>query len=473
MTALLRHAGWPALLAALAVAAVWAGWVGFMASDDGLYYYGALKWFTDPPAPGANHWATRFPVVLGFVGAIAMFGQSLLAFHVVSLFWYAVIVGVTAGLSWQLAGRRAGWIAAILTATLPVIATNASIVNCDLPETAFLVGGLWLLIGGRQTRSALLAGGSFGLAVLCRETAILALAGLAIPFLMRGPALRRRLLLVGIGIVLVLGAEMLFQYYVTGNSLHRYGIAANHDSHINRPANLEGNFLVHPAIDPLLVLLVNDDFGLLFWVGAAVLMLKPLPAAVVGNQKDALFLIGSMALASFIIVSLLYTKLVLNPRYFTLAAIAMLLVVAIWLSRQKDLTVIGVLALIVASNLLLLSATNRNPRWSSEALAMAARAHPREIIAGEADVVKRAEILLTMDGSRNVRIAPFPAAPLRFVHGVVGPADRVVARYDAPPTRIGLIVATLGLSPMIPQGLRGRMMSPSGTDFLVRTRPHG
>ncbi|KKC26055.1 ArnT family glycosyltransferase [Sphingomonas sp. SRS2] len=468
---MLRNAGWPILLAVLGIAAVWAGWVGFMASDDGLYYYAALQWFTNPPAPGANHWATRFPVVLGFVGSIAMFGRSLLAFHLVSLFWYLAIVGVTAGLSWQLAGRRAGWIAAILAATLPVIATNASIVNCDLPEAVFLVGGLWLLIGGRQTRSALFAGCSFGHAVLCRETAILALAGLAIPFLMRGAAMRRRLLLVGVGIVLVLGAEMLFQYWVTGNAFHRYGIAANHDSHINRPANLEGNFLVHPAIDPLLVLLVNDDFGLLFWIGGAVLLLKRLPTGAVRSGRDAFFLIGGMALASFVVISLLYTKLVLNPRYFSLAAIAMLLVVALWLSRQTNRTVLGVLALIVASNLLLLSATNRDPRWSSEALATAARTYPRAVIAGDSDVVKRAEILLTIDGSPNVRIAPFASAPLRLVIGDVGPADQIVAVYHAPPTRIGQVLDALDLSQVLPERVRGRVMSPSGTAFLVRTKP--
>ncbi len=48
-------------------------------------------------------------------------------------------------------------------------------------------------------------------------------------------------------------------------------LAFHHDSHIDLAANEEGNVLVHPATDPLLVLLVNDDFALLFWgVTAAV-----------------------------------------------------------------------------------------------------------------------------------------------------------------------------------------------------------
>ncbi len=47
---------------------------------------------------------------------------------------------------------------------------------------------------------------------------------------------------------------------MTGHPLNRWDVAFHHDSHIDRAANLEGDLLVQPAIDPLLVLLVNEDF---------------------------------------------------------------------------------------------------------------------------------------------------------------------------------------------------------------------
>ena len=42
--------------------ALWLGWVGYIASDDALYYFGAVKWVDRPPYPGVDHWTTRFPV---------------------------------------------------------------------------------------------------------------------------------------------------------------------------------------------------------------------------------------------------------------------------------------------------------------------------------------------------------------------------------------------------------------------------
>ena len=47
------------------------------------------------------------------------------------------------------------------------------------------------------------------------------------------------------------------------------------------------------------------------------------------------------------------------------------------------------------------------------------------------------------------------------------PPGRIVARYPSPPTRVGGIVAALGLRPLVPEPLRRRLFAPSPEAVLV------
>jgi 4-amino-4-deoxy-L-arabinose transferase-like glycosyltransferase len=318
---------WCSLLLIVAVAAVLIGWTGFIASDDALYHAGATEWLRDPPFPGGNHWTTRFPLVLSFAGVIALIGDGFAAFATTALLFHVLLVAAVWAFGRSIGGTRTGWLAAVLTATLPVVLTQATTVGVDLLEASLLLSGIMLLTrAGAKHTDALAAGACFGLAMLCRETTALPLFGLLPLFLLGRPVGRAALIAVGIGALVVLGTEALFQGVVTGDPLRRYAIAFNHDSTIDRAANLEGNLLVHPAIDPLLVLLINNDFGLLFWAAMAAL------AAGAHRRIDPIarpraILLAAMAAASFLLVAVLSTKLVLNPRYFMLPALAAVLLV--------------------------------------------------------------------------------------------------------------------------------------------------
>ena len=251
-------------------------------------------------------------------------GQNFAAFAATALVFYVAVVAAIAAFTRAVAGTRAAWIAALLTATMPVVVQHASTVSVDLMEASALMAGALLLGRARDDRAGLLrglvAGLCFGVAVLCRETSVLPLAGLAPLFLLGRPVPRRVLVAAGVGLAIVLGGEALFQYALTGEPLRRYTIAFHHDEHIDRAANMEGNFLLWPPIDPLLVLLVNDDFGFLFWALAAA-MVVGVRRCVPAGGRPALLVLGAMAAASFLLVSVLVTKLVLNPRYFMLPAL--------------------------------------------------------------------------------------------------------------------------------------------------------
>lgn len=432
--------GWPALVVLVGIVSVAVGWTGFIASDDQFYYFGALEWAQNGPFAGDSHWTTRFPLVLSLAAAIKAVGADPLALHLTAIAWYAAFVAVGILLARRIAGERGGWIAGVLLASMPLIATGGSIVNCDNPEAVFLMLGAWLLAGEvdrpRPSR-CLLAGIAFGLAMLCRETAVLALSGLGILFLLGRPLPRWALLAAGSGAALVLLGEAAFQWAMTGDPLHRYGLAFNHDSSLDRAANEEGNLLVHPAIDPLLVLFFNNEFALLFWL--AIPAALTLRRSGMGWRRFAPLL--AMGAASFVLVALLSHKLVLNPRYFTPTAIAATILVAAWLARMTPKRAAPILLVAIGANLAMLSLQNNHPRWEATALVEAAAADPARAVAAAPETTFRAELSLRWAGLSNVR------SDAR--HALVE-ADRtagfaVVERYPAPWRPAGALLASFGV----------------------------
>ncbi len=431
---------WPALVMLVGVISVAVGWTGFIASDDQFYYFGALEWAKNGPFAGDSHWTTRFPLVLSLAAAIKAVGAGAVALNVTAIAWYGAFVTVGILLARRIAGERAGWMAGLLFASMPLIATGGSIVNCDNPEAVFLMLGAWLLVGEVERPRAgrcLLAGIAFGLAMLSRETAVLALSGLGILFLLGRPFPRRALLTVGFGAALVLLGEAAFQWAMTGDPLHRYALAFNHDSSLDRAANEEGNLLIHPALDPLLVLFVNNEFALLFWLA--------IPAALAlrrgGMDWRRFAPMLAMGAASFALVALLSHKLVLNPRYFTPTAVAAAILVAAWLARMTPRRAAAVLAVAVAANLAMLSLQNNHPRWEATALVAAAAADPSRPVAASPDTLSRAELRLHWAGLTNVR------SDAR--HALV-PADEaggleIVERYPAPWRPAGALLARVGV----------------------------
>lgn len=460
------------VLAALLIAALTIGWTGFIASDDSLYFVGAERWLTDPPFAGDTHWSTRFPLIFSFDAMLLVFGRNFTAFAATALLWYVVLVVLVGVFVRRLAGERTAWIAMLLAGTMPVIIANATTVSIDLLEASALLCGAWLLgdaeEGRRGLRQGFLAGVSFGVAVLGRETAVLSLAGLVPLFLIGKPVRREVLIAAGAGLAAVLGGEALFQYAMTGLPLRRYDIAFHHDSHINRAANLEGNFLIHPAIDPLLVLLVNDDFGLIFWVMGAAVVLAGRRFVTAGVPRP-LIVLSAMAMADFMLVAVLVNKLVLNPRYFTVPALLAVVVVAIWLDQGTTRRRWVTISVLVAINLGFLSLGNRHPRWEMEALVMAAQAHRDEVVSGDPVMVRRASIPMRFLGLANTRYAPATPGGLVVAPTDAAPAGLILTHYPVPPTVAGAVVRQLGLAPLVSARLRTRLFAPSPEVVLIRT----
>ena len=463
---------WPALAAVLVFAALALGWVGYAASDDAAYYIAAQHWLVAPPFAGHDHWATRFPLVIGLAAAMRVMGQGTAALTLVALVWYAAFLTAVHALATRIGGGRAGWIATILLATMPVVVANATTASCDLTEATFLLIGI-LLIGDAATdpaaamRRAIGAGLAFGAAILCRETTALALIGF-VPLFLRGrPVPRRALIAMGLACALLLAGEALFQWVATGHALNRWDVAFHHDSHIDRAANLEGNFLVHPVIDPLLVLLVNDDFALIFWLAIAAVALRGNRMLAIPARARMTILVA-LALATFVLVGALYTKLVLNPRYFMLPAIAAAVAVAVWIDRSGVRLRTAVLVVAVAANLLMLSVENTHARWSAQALVIAAHDFPGRPIVTDAQTYHRALMPIGWNHLAGIEPGdPRPGALYLSADEHVPAGARVVARYPSPRTPLGAVLDDLGIARFAPASIRRRLLSPNPTSVLV------
>ncbi len=435
----LSRLAWPLLVLLVAAASAAAGWTGFIASDDELYYGGALRWADGQAFAGDSHWTTRFPLVLTLAAMIKLVGAGVIALHLTAILWFGAFVAVGILLARRIAGERGGWSAGLLLASMPLNALGASIVNCDLPEATFLMLGAWLLAGEMdrpRLGRCLLAGAAFGLAMLCRETAVLALAGLGILFLLGRPLPRWAIFAAGCGAAAVLVGEAAFQWAMTGDPLHRYTLAFNHDSTLDRAANEEGNLLIHPGIDPLLVLLVNNEFALLFWLA--------MPAFFAlrrsGFDWRRFAPVLAMGAASFVLVALLSGKLVLNPRYFTPTATAAAILVGAWLAKFPPRRMALVLGAAITANLAMLALQNNHPRWASEALTQAAAADPSRAVTSDDDTIARARQRLAWAGLTNVR----GDGAYALVAADEAGRRPVVESYPAPWRPAGRIAATFG-----------------------------
>ncbi|WP_375394172.1 ArnT family glycosyltransferase [uncultured Sphingomonas sp.] len=464
---------WPVLTAMLVLAALALGWIGYAASDDAAYYLAARHWLVAPPFAGHDHWATRFPLVIGLAAAMRVIGEGAAALTLVALSWYAAFLIAVHALAARIGGARAGWIATILLATMPVVVANATTASCDLTEATFLLVGI-LLIGDcaatrdATTRRAVGAGLAFGTAILCRETTALALLGFVPLFMLGRPVPRRAMIAMGLASAILLAGEALFQWLATGHALNRWDVAFHHDSHIDRAANLEGNVLVHPAIDPLLVLLVNDDFALIFWLAIAAVALRVDRMLAVPARRRMTILVA-LGLATFLLVGALYTRLVLNPRYFMLPAIGAAVAVAVWLDHASMRVRAAVLTVAIATNLLMLSIENTHSRWAAQALVTAARSLPTTPIVTDAATYHRALMPIAWNRLSMVeQDEPRPGALYFLPDDHIPVHATIVSRYPSPRTPLGAVLDDLGIARFVPASIRRRLLAPNPTASLVR-----
>ena len=503
----------PLILVALALlGAAFVGyfWVGYLGSDDQAYADAALDWINRFPSLGETHWALRYIPVLPIALSMVVLGPSTLALALPNGLFFAAFLLAHYIFIRRSFGWRAAAIGVLALLILPAFLELATYANPDMPETAAMMVSFWFFLGIDRSRrpvlTAVLAGVFAGFAFLARETMAALLITYAVLFVFRPIIPRKFYVLMGIGFVLIVGPQIAWFTARTGNPLYRTAISAQFSTGGgDRVGNVaeaqaqgnafdaEGVLAVHPVLAPFTAVLANPKFGLLFLLAipAAIWLIRG-GGALAGQQRRDATLFALIALISFLFIALNVRSLVLAPRYFLAAAVALSVPLAVAADRLLSLRpclgwVYGLAY--VGTCFALLSLLNRAPLWPEESLVRLA-ARPGEPVYTDPRTANRAQFLLDLRGlNERVKDTPPPPGALflaredivdfclrratcqwkdRAEAYRVQPSWEVVERFPAPRRMAGDILHILHLESRLPKDVVRKLSNPSDDIILYR-----
>ena len=424
-------------------------WVGFLGSDDSLYWQGAGGWLHRFPYIGDSHWTLRHTLVIPMAVTRRLFGDGMTAM-VLPIILYSIsiifVIGVWVGRSINLA---AAVISLILTITIPQFILLSSSAYIDLVEVFFLLSGLALVDHAmRHDAKAvdLINGGILiGLAMLSRETTALLVVAVVCLFIIGFGMPRWRYFLIGGGFLLPVGLELLWLWRETGVLFYRSNIAIHHDSTIDRwSAQGSGVPLIHPAIDPFVMILFNHNFASVFWIGPIAITCLLRSRSLNPPEKRLIQLLSSIAFIWVLLAAFLWRILPLTPRYFLFPSVLVSISAGIafaraWLHENQRLCLIGV-GLALCANIVAVSLDNRHFMWGEHVLVEVAEKMPAEIFHTSPLTLRRGYLLLEWKGVADRVVDTPPSSgdlyfydPTRSSGGVsVGPTWRVVEKLIPP-----------------------------------------
>jgi 4-amino-4-deoxy-L-arabinose transferase-like glycosyltransferase len=353
-----------------------------------------------------GHGSIRETVAIPLATSAAVFGNTLLAMVFPTAVYAVALVTLMVGWTMRDSGCMAALFGGLFLVTNPLLLIWSSVAGVDVAETFFIFASLYAFStaaqrGGDWPR-LLAAGALAGLGVLTRETTVFLLATYGVMFLAGVGLPRRWYWVMAIGCMLVVGGELVYLYYMTGNVMYRWHISLNHDSTINRWVDQGGGTpLVHPVIDPFLALLTSHSFGLLFWIGiplATWQLAKPAPNRTERQQVQILL----WAVTSwFLFAAVSFTLLPLLPRYFMVSTVGGAMLTGIAVARLHVLRfrrlAASLAALLVTANLLAYAAENRDQMFAEWALVETASAQSERVHTDEV-TARRAGLLLEWRG---------------------------------------------------------------------------
>ena len=472
------------ILVALAFAALLATtWVGFIESDDLEYARSAALWLDAFPHLGQSHWGLRHMIVLPVAASFAVFGRGEVALVLPTVLYAAGFVAMTGFCVRRVAGTLAGYLAALLVATLPVLATGASIVYSDIPEAFFVLASLWAYYFATQSGNArlfLLSGVLAGCAFITRETTLALLALYLVLFL----AAPRRILdfvRMAAGCLLVIGLDFAWLWAASGDPLWRMhisqrGVAGDNPSLAHFIVNSGGldrhGVIVAPRpIQALLAIFVNQSMGLLAWAAVpAAIALARRPRLEPGNTAGLLF--GGLALVWFLVLSYAFLFMWIVPRYQTVTMVALCVPLAIWLAGRITAGAIPALIMLtlLGTGAALSMVADRELLFGERGLVAFARIATGPVRTDPA-TLRGADWLLENEGLRSkvsagpceagafCYVNPRPRRPLPadWIRQEVPTAATVLLEVPRRPTVMGQVLVRTGLLALMPSAIRAKL----------------
>ena len=456
------------------------GWVGFLGSDDVTFAIGGYGWLEDFPFVG-GHGTIRYPITIPIALSFLTLGEHEFAMVLPSLLYmlgFLVLTWLTvkrAGEGWLAFGALAALI------TCPLLVVQSSIASVDIVEMFYLFGSAYLFWrcaeDGPDAKRLFLAGALAGLGFLTRETAIFIAVFYAIYFAIGYRFHRGHYLWIAAGFVAVWLFEVIYLWIMTGDPLYRITIALNHDSSIDRSIDLAGNLIVHPLVDPLLVLLANQEFMALFFVAIPLGGWLCFSRSIEPKLQRFAGIVAMLGLVWFITAGAAQKLLPLNPRYFMITCASACILTGmglavLWQRGQKRWAVLLVAAFLVGTNLLGIYVENKDSMFGERQLADLTATQPQQTFYTDPMTSYRADMLLRWEKAQPRVLEDAPPAGALYVHNPKWtdsanfkmPADQIPAfkpqpgweklgSWEPQPPLITKAIEASGLSAIIPDGI--------------------
>lgn len=480
---------WDVLLVAFAYGILFnLAWVGYIGSDDAVYILNARSRVLDPFLIGLNHWDVRLTLTWPMALSFLAFGESEVAAALPTLVYTLATGFFVYFFLMRRTDRIAAFSAAILLATSPLLAVNATSLRIDAVETFYVLTSLIVLMVAIERRGAtallLLSGVLAGLAFVTRPTTVALLAFYGLLFLLGYKIERRRYLLVVAGFLSIWLLESFYYLAGTGNFFHRLSVDFNHDKVVRGAGLLES-----VLIAPIKMLWGSHSLGFTFWcLPIAAWQLLRNPSMPTSTRSIASFL-TLFSIIWVVTFSAFASKLVLDPRYLAPATAAALVVTALWISALirlgKAQWATAIILLLLGSHALAIYMENRDFSYAERWLVRLAQRTPEPIYT-DPQTSERARFLLEISGLRN-RVIPEPAPPGALFLAV--PENNARGRYNQfqwnpttfspgiwqevdklSPERkgIGLVLEALGLQHFFPPHLWKKLNNPNPPVTLFR-----
>lgn len=461
-------------------------WVGVTASDDTIYIFEAEKWARGAPELPTSHWGFRYPLVLALGGAIAALGSSEFTAGVVSFSYAAFLLFVVYAVVRRFTSARLALAAGCLLATFPLLVVKASVLNADVPEALFAVISLGLFVEATQQKLAarylFLSGIAGGLAFLTRETGA-GLMLLYLGFFLFGAYFDRKLYLWGAaGFLCVFGLETAWYVLAGEGPLYRFLTIAG--SHGTMELTLEdyregtGNVSSNRIVGPILALLVNQEFALLYYFAAAAIWYLLRWADLRGGERVFVQVLSAAFVLWVLWIS--YNGAIRPlPRYYAVSSVIGTVLVAMWLWHMRVRArkyALGLVAVFVLGNLAGLSVENTHPRYASRALAAYLQETDETVFADRQTFSRTGSFLRWSAPEVRARLQKgLPQEGGLFLYNpnafdptgrrrveteafVTGKGWQPVRRWEPPKRLIGLLVTGLHMEGLVPETVRNRLI---------------
>lgn len=345
-------------------------------SDDILYAGGASDWLHHGfPYVASNHWGLRHPFVIPLTLSFLLFGENELSLVLVTTSYFFALMILTYLFIGHYFNKQSGFLTSILLLCTPLFAVGATMAGADITELFFVVLSLWIFYRASENPPKptlfFLAGIAMGLAWWTRETSLGVLILFFLLFLVAHRTPRRYYWIMASGFALMALAEFYYYWTLTGDPLYRIWVDMDqgHTLTVLRSAThitstpSTGNIQTGHWFDPLLVLLINQEFGLLFYLTLPASYWAWKGSGLNDTQKSLVRVMTVLMVVWFISMAYLIPGRNL-PRYFSVSAYAAVVLIALWLNHiaQQSRIKMGFLILIlVGSNFALVYLENKIP----------------------------------------------------------------------------------------------------------------